>query len=149
MAKRKLEKSDESKATKEELQKALQEKSIQLLLLDQELKKIEEQYRLLDQQIINIQLTRQNLDKIKDADEILASFAEGVFVKASLADKQKVLVNVGKGIVVEKSIEEAKKILDSRLEDLAMAKVLLSKEAERILNEIEAMEKAIKEFTSS
>jgi len=138
---------DKKENLNEEIQRVLQEKSLQLILLDNQLKKIEEQYRILDEHITNIYLTRQNLDKIKKANEIFAGVAEGIFIKANITDKQKVLVNVGKGIVIETTIEEAKRILDARMENLAMIKVMLSKEAEKILNEIETMEKTIKELT--
>jgi len=126
-------------------QEILQEKSFQLALLDQELRKIEEQYKLLDQSIANIELTKLNLDEIDKVEktEVLASLAEGIFIKAKIDKLDKVLVNVGKGIVIEKSIDEAKEILNKRIEELSLLKSLLASEAEKILNEIKTIEEEV------
>ncbi len=133
-----------------ERKKILEEKGIQLLLLDQELKKIEEQYKLLDQSIANIELIKANLDEIKNEKEkeIMVSLAEGIMIKASKEKTDKVFVNIGKGIVVEKTIEEAKNFLDKKLDEIYMLKSLLSSEAQKILNEILAIEEEIKKLKS-
>lgn len=131
-----------------EKQKALQEKGFQLALLDQELKKVEEQYRLLDQSITNIEVTKLNLDEVKKIKntEILASLAEGIFVKAKIDKIDKVFINVGKGIIIEKNINEAKEILNKRVEELSVLKSLLTKEAEKILGEIKSIEEEVREL---
>jgi prefoldin alpha subunit len=134
------------KKEEKEKQKILEERGIQLLLLDQELKKIEEHYKLLDQSIVNIELIKANLDEIKGIKEkeVMVNLAEGVMIKANVEKIDKVFVNVGKGIVVEKNIEEAKKFLDKKIDEIYMLKSLLSSEAKKILDEILAIEEEIK-----
>jgi prefoldin alpha subunit len=134
------------KKEEKEKQKILEERGIQLLLLDQELKKIEEQYRLLDQSIVNIELIKANLDEIKGikGKEVMVNLAEGVMIKANVEKIDKVFVNIGKGIVVEKNVEEAKKFLDKKIDEIYMLKSLLSSEAQKILDEILAIEEEIK-----
>jgi prefoldin alpha subunit len=134
------------KKEEKEKQKILEERGIQLLLLDQELKKIEEHYKLLDQSIINIESVKANLDEIKGIKEkeVMVNLAEGVMIKANVEKIDKVFVNVGKGIVVEKNVEEAKKFLDKKIDEIYMLKSLLSSEAQKILDEILAIEEEIK-----
>jgi len=133
---------------KKEKRKILEEKGIQLLLLDQELKKIEEQYRLLEQSIANIELTKNNMDEIKNLKEkeAIVSLAEGIMIKANIEKVDKVFVNVGKGIVVEKTIDEAKNFLDKKIDEIYMLKSLLSSEAQKILDEILMIEEEIKKL---
>jgi len=135
---------------KSERQAILQEKSLQLMLLDQELRKIEEQYKFIDQNIANIELTKINLDEVKNLKEekdILASLAEGIFIKAKAEKGDKVLINVGKGVVLEKSIDEAKQILNAKIDELSMLKTILSSEAQKLLNEIKSIEEEVRELT--
>ena len=136
---------------KKKAERMLEEKSLQLALLDQELRKIEEQYKLIDQTIMNIELTKLNLEGIKKLKktEILASLAEGIYVKANIDSVDKVLVNVGKGVVVEKTIEETKEILDKKIDELSMLKTILSSEAEKILNEIKIIEEEVNKLVKT
>ncbi|MEM1535419.1 MAG: prefoldin subunit alpha [Candidatus Pacearchaeota archaeon] len=138
------------KISKEEAKRILQEKSLQLVLLNQELKKIEDQYALIDQSIANFELTKQNLDEIKNIKdkEILAQIAEGIFLKARASEEGKVLINVGKGVVLEKSVDEAKEILDAKIEEFSLLKSILSNEAKKILDEIKFIEEEVKRITS-
>lgn len=127
----------------------LQEKSIQLVLLDRELKKIEEQYKIIDQYMNNLELTKENLDKLKATKkdgEILASISEGIFVKALAIDNDKVLINVGKGIVLEKNIDEAKQVIDTKITEFSLLKSILGTEAEKIFNEISTIEAEVKKI---
>ncbi|MEM1577444.1 MAG: prefoldin subunit alpha [Candidatus Pacearchaeota archaeon] len=135
----------EKKKSEEKLKKEIEDKSLKLLLLDQELRKIEEQYKMIDQSILEITNIKINLDEMKynKEKEILANVGEGIFVKAEIKDKDKVFVNLGQGIVIETTIDEAKEILEKRIDELYFSKSLLANEAEKILNEIKILEKEI------
>ncbi|MEM2932788.1 MAG: prefoldin subunit alpha [Candidatus Pacearchaeota archaeon] len=142
--------SKEKQAKEKEEKRIIQERGLQLLALDQELRRIEEQYAILEQNIISLELTKQNLNevkKIKDK-EILANLAEGIFVMAKALENDKVLINVGKNVILEKSSEDAKKIIEARIEELSMLKTILSNEAQKILNEIKTIEEEIKNLQS-
>ncbi|MEM4358209.1 MAG: prefoldin subunit alpha [Candidatus Pacearchaeota archaeon] len=142
--------SKEKQAKEKEEKRIIQERGLQLLALDQELRRIEEQYAILEQNIISLELTKQNLNevkKIKDK-EILANLAEGIFVMAKALENDKVLINVGKNVILEKSSEDAKKIIEARIEELSMLKTILSNEAQKILNEIKIIEEEIKNLQS-
>ncbi len=127
----------------------LQEKSLQLILLDQDLRKIEEQYKLIEQSIANIEMIKANLDeikKLKENNEIFASLSDGIFIKARMEKPDKIFINVGKGIVLEKPIDKAKEILDARIEELSLLKSVLSGEAQRLLDEIRLIEEEVKKL---
>lgn len=133
------------KENKEEIKKVLEDKSFQLLLLDQELRKIEEQYKIIEQNILNIENIKINLDEIKNIKEkeFFASLGEGIFIRANIKDNEKVLINIGKDIVIEKKIDEAKEILDKKIDELYILKSLLISEAEKIIKEIKFLEEEI------
>lgn len=104
----------------EEEQK-LQQKYIELQLLDQQIKQIQQQLVLLEQQISDLTILEESLNEIKKVElnsEILAPLGAGVFIKASIKDNKEVLMNVGSNINVKKKIPDAIEIVKAQKEEL-------------------------------
>jgi len=97
-----------------------QEIIMQLSMLQQQAEKIEEQIKMINQQILEIEALREALDKLETSKdkEILASMGKGVFIKAEVKSKD-VLVNVGNNIIVKKTPEETKQIISHQIGQLA------------------------------
>ncbi len=131
---------EERESGKEEvnLTKDAERKLIELSMLDEENKKIEQQMQLIEQQILNLQRLAIDLDEISQHEEaeFLASLGSGVFVKSKLLENKKVLINVGANCVLEKSCEEAKEIIAAQTEKLKKAREEL---AELIAKNFELM----------
>ena len=56
----------------------------------------------------------EELEAVKEGEELLVPIGAGVYVRVRVVDKSSVLVTVGASILVEKGLEEARKYLDER-----------------------------------
>ncbi len=94
-----------------------QQKYLQLQMLDQQIKQVQQYLQTFDQQLVeirNVISSLKELSKLKKGDQILAPLASGIFVKAKLENNNEVRVNVGTNIVVTKNIEDAVKMLQEQ-----------------------------------
>lgn len=99
-------------------QKELNEKYFELQILEQQLKQVNQQLLSMDNQILELQRIKDNLDdisKTKTNTELLVALGGGVFSKAELKDNNTVLVNVGANIIVEKDIASSKGIINNQM----------------------------------
>jgi prefoldin alpha subunit len=99
-------------------QKELNEKYFELQILEQQLKQVNQQLLGMDNQLLELQRIKENLDDIantKKDTEMLVALGGGVFSKAELKDSSKVLMNVGSNIVVEKDIASSKLVVDHQM----------------------------------
>lgn len=99
-------------------QKELNEKYFELQILEQQLKQVNQQLLSMDNQILELQRIKDNLDditKTKANTEILVALGGGVFSKAELKDNNMVLMNVGANIIVEKDVASSKEVINSQI----------------------------------
>ena len=99
-------------------QKELNEKYFELQILEQQLKQVNQQLLGMDNQLLELQRIKENLDDIantKKDTEMLVALGGGVFSKAELKDSSKVLMNVGSNIVIEKDIASSKVVVDHQM----------------------------------
>ena len=104
-----------------EEERGLQQRYMELQLLDQQIKQTQQQLGLLEQQIAELAGLEENLDeieKVKTDSEIFAPLGQGVFIKASIKDNKEVLMNVGPNIHVKKKIPEAIEVIKAQKEEL-------------------------------
>ena len=102
-------------------QREINEKYLELQILEQQLKQVNQQLLNLDNQLLELQRIEDNLDdltKTKKNTEMLVALGGGVFSKAELKDNKTVLMNVGANIVVEKDIPSSKKIVSHQIEQM-------------------------------
>ncbi|MBI2130117.1 prefoldin subunit alpha [Candidatus Woesearchaeota archaeon] len=106
---------------KDEKQKELKEKYMELQMTNEQFKKLQEQLQMIMQQGIELNNTIGNLDEFKKIDkgnELFVPVTGGVFAKAKLVDSENVLVNVGAGVVLKKPIDDVKTLLSDQLEQM-------------------------------
>jgi len=114
-----------------------QEKYLQFQMLQQQIEKITEHVELLNQQNAELDISKNAVSKIGETpvdNEILAPVANGIFIKAKLADNQKLVVNVGAETTVERSVKEVVVLLEEQHKELTN-KII---EAETILQEMQS-----------
>ncbi|MBW2990932.1 prefoldin subunit alpha [Candidatus Woesearchaeota archaeon] len=95
---------------------------LQLQMLDQQIRQVQQYLQTFDQQLVeirNVINSLKDLSKLKKGDAMLAPVASGIFVKAKLEDNEEVRVNVGSNIVVAKSVEDAVKMLEEQEAEIA------------------------------
>jgi len=106
---------------KQEPKEEDQNKFLQLQMLDQQMKQIQQYIQTFDQQLLEIRSvidSLKELTKLKKGDPILAPIASGIFIKAKLEDNKDVRVNVGNNTVVTKTIEQAIKMLEGQEKEI-------------------------------
>lgn len=99
------------------IEQELQQKYIQLQLLDQQIKQFQQQILALEQQILEFRTVQDSLDNIsktKSNTNILTPLGIGIFAEASLNNNKEVLMNVGSKVVVKKPIIEAQEIIKTQ-----------------------------------
>ncbi|MEK6936747.1 MAG: prefoldin subunit alpha [Nanoarchaeota archaeon] len=103
------------------MKQEIQQKYIELQILNQQIKKVQEQFMLLQQQLAELTSLETSLiemNDIKKDSEIFSSIGSGIFVNSKLADPGNVMVNVGAGILVTKTVEEAIKLVKVQVENV-------------------------------
>lgn len=98
--------------------KLINEKYLELQILEHQLKQVNQQILNLDNQLLELQRIGDNLDdlnKAKKDTELLVALGGGVFSKAELKDNKSVLMNVGANIVVEKDIPSSKRVISNQI----------------------------------
>ncbi|MBI4153792.1 prefoldin subunit alpha, partial [Candidatus Woesearchaeota archaeon] len=101
-------------------QEEVQQRYMELQLLNSQLKQVQQQLEMLTQQVSELNRIDEALEelaKTKKETEVLSQLGSGVFVKSVLMDEKNVLLNVGANIVVEKPIKDAKGIVERQIED--------------------------------
>lgn len=123
-----------------------QQRYIELQLIEQEIRNIQKQLQLVNNQIIELIFIRQSLDELGDVkidSETLSPIASGIFIKSNIKDKDELIVNVGSNVAVKKTREEVKEMIERQLNDIKIVQnellinlQKLSIEADRIENEL-------------
>ena len=134
-------------------EKELRTKYIEFQMMDQQMRQIQQQVQKLDTQLIEVMNLTESLEdfkKSKAGDELLAPFANGMFVRTNLQEENKLLLNVGAGIVDEKDIEGAKKLIETQLldiskyrEDLVAQLNNMTEKFQELSKELESMQKNV------
>jgi prefoldin alpha subunit len=95
----------------------LQKQYMQFQMLQQQIEHISQQAELLSEQNAELDISKEaisSLTKMETDNEVLASIADGIFIKTKLSDNQKLIVNVGSEVTVEKSVPEVIALLEKQ-----------------------------------
>ncbi|MEA3378066.1 MAG: prefoldin subunit alpha [Nanoarchaeota archaeon] len=102
---------------KEELQQRFQE----LQLLSSQLKQVQQQIGLFNQQAEELKKIKASVEEIEaktENTEILAPLGAGIYIKAKLQKPKEVIMNVGNNVTVQKSTEDAKTIIHGQIKEI-------------------------------
>lgn len=139
---------------KKELEKKIKQKYLELQIMDQQLRQLQQQINKIDEQLMELALTDQSIEElrnIKNGSETLVPIAPGIYVEGTIKNVDSFIVNVGANIAVKKNIEETKKIIIQQIEEVSayredMAKRMkeIAEAAVEIEKEIETLDKETK-----
>lgn len=131
-------------------QKELEKRIIELNILDSRFREIQQQLALLEQQLNELQLLKNNvgnLNKIKQDSETLSQLGQGIFVKSKIMDTKEVFVDIGSRVVIKKSLIEAQEIIERRIEQFMNIKNMIARELNEIILNIQLIEREIQSKT--
>ena len=114
-----------------------QELIMKLGMFEQQMRQIQEQLQLVEQNTIELSSLSLGLDELKGKkdEEILAQVGRGIFVKAKLLSED-LIVDVGSKNFVNKNISDTKKLIENQLGRLNEIKESLSNSLEEINSEV-------------
>lgn len=138
--------------TKQDLNAEIQEKALQLQMLDEQLKQFEQHAQLIDEKINELQILIVSLDELKKSKEgssILTPFGNSVFIKAKLENKSDVWLDIGKNVVVKKSVSEAQEFLSKKLKEFINARNNVSQKAKIIIDQISKLDTEVRMMASN
>ena len=98
-------------------QKELQERYMEMQMLEQQIRQIQQQIQMLENQLMELTATSQGLDdfeKTSKGTDILVPLSPGIFTKATLKDNKDVIVNVGANVAVKKDIRSTKDLINKQ-----------------------------------
>ncbi len=96
------------------MKKEVQEKYLELQLLQRQLQAVHQQIEALEGQANEMDIVHAVLDdfsRSKKGSDMFVTLTPGLFVKAKLEENENVVLNVGGGAMVQKSIPQAKEIV--------------------------------------
>ncbi|SRR3989344_1668968 len=96
-----------------------QRKYIEIQILEQQIKQIQKNLEILNQQIFELNMISNSLTEIKKTkigQELLIPLGSGIFIKTELKDNNEILTNVGSDVVVSKTNAETKTFIKSQTE---------------------------------
>jgi len=132
-------------------QEAFQSKYMELQMLEQHAKRVQQQIEMLEKQTEELLATKQAISEIgtvKPNTDVLIPLAGGIFAKAILTDSQSLLVNAGADTVVEKKLADVQRILDDQLNDIHQINAELAGQLEHVQAESEKITEALRSLAA-
>lgn len=129
----------------------LQELYLKFQFLHEQIKEIEKQTQLFNNQIVELTATSQSLDdfkNLKQGTEILVPINQGMYAKAELKNNKELLVNVGASVAVKKNIEDTKKLITKQIEDVKEIQEQMLLNLQKLAMHATLIEKEISELSS-
>lgn len=120
-----------------------QREMLELNVLDMQIRQLEQQAMLVEQQIQEqsaIILDLEELKKAKKSQNALFPFSRDIFIEGKIENPDSLLVHIGSKVFAKKSIDEAKRIVDRQKQRLLAANEEIAGEIEKIMNRINELE---------
>jgi prefoldin alpha subunit len=121
-----------------------QEAIMKIQMMEQETNQLNEQLKMVDQNVIEMKDLKASLDEIDSNEnkEIMANLGKRIFIPVDIREKS-LIVEVGNGNFVKKSVPDTKKIVDEEGDKLMEAKNQIMGRLDELQND---MNKMIMEF---
>ncbi|MBW2985226.1 prefoldin subunit alpha [Candidatus Woesearchaeota archaeon] len=94
---------------------------MQLQIIVNQLNQLQEQFRMVDNQLAELEIIKNSIDELKDikkGSEILSPISNGIFVKSALKDNKNFIVNIGGGVTVTKNQEQLREFLNKQTNEI-------------------------------
>ncbi|HLC66263.1 MAG TPA: prefoldin subunit alpha [Candidatus Nanoarchaeia archaeon] len=103
----------------QESAKQLQQRYMEFQLVGAQIKRVREQLQQLDQQLVDLDGVKDNLEELKTTvggTDLFVPVSSGIFMRAKAGAMDKVVLNVGAGVAVAKSIPDAQQLISEQME---------------------------------
>jgi len=116
----------------------------ELNMLDMQLRQLEQQAIMIEQQVLEFQTIIFNLDELKKAKKgqsLLFPMGKDIFVEGKIENSDNLFVNIGSKTVAKKSVEETKKLMEKQKGKFLNAGEEIKNQMEKIYSRILELEK--------
>ena len=106
---------------------------------------------MIEQRLMEIETTKAALGEIKSlkpGNEALVPLGSGLFVKASISERERVLTEIGSGVMKKKSIADARQYLGTRQKEIEVAGHRLQHEMEKISSQLQRLGPELQELAN-
>ena len=119
-----------------------QNKMVELSILDQQLKQLEQKAIELEKNVYELQLSSLALEDLqgKKGSEVMIPLAGGIFVRGKIEDAEKVIVHVGNKILAKKTLDQAKKIVEKQIDKLSKERLKIDKEMNKMIAKMTSLQ---------
>ncbi len=135
-----------------EKEEKLQKLYIEFQILDQQIKELEKQSTLLNNQLVELMVTNQNLEDIKNLKqkiEILTPLSSGIYAKAELKDSKNFIVNVGSNVALTQDVDSTKKLIENQIDEIKKLQENLVNQLQTQTSKAAMLEQEINKIASS
>ena len=129
----------------------MQELYLKLQMVHEQIKEIEKQDQMFNNQLVELTSTIQSLDdfkKLKEGTEILVPLNRGMYAKAELKNNEKLLVNVGSNVTVKKDIESTKKLINEQITEITNVQQQMVMNLQQLTSQASLIEGEINKISS-
>ncbi|MEM5801675.1 MAG: prefoldin subunit alpha [Candidatus Aenigmatarchaeota archaeon] len=126
--------------------KEAQEKISRYQLLSDKIRMLNSRRQLLISKIVELDMSSQSLEEIKDKKDILVPLGGGVFINASINDSKKTIITLSRDIAIETETEKAKEMIEKNKKTLEDALNIVETEMINIQDELVRLEPEIRSF---
>ena len=126
-----------------------QRKYIEIQILEQQIKQIQKNLEILNQQIFELNMISNSLTEIKKTkigQELLIPLGSGIFIKTELKDNNEILTNVGSDVVVSKTNAETKTFIKSQTEFVTEMITKIEQELHLSISKYEELKEDLQEL---
>ena len=102
------------------LKEETQKKYLELQMMDQQIKQLQQQLMAVNQQIVELKRVDDDLNEfenVKKDSKMFFSLGPGIFAEGTITNKD-LLLNVGSNVMVKKPILDTKKIISMQIDEL-------------------------------
>lgn len=124
----------------------LQNKYMEMQILDRQLKQIQQQLSVIDQQVMELDVIKQafvDLPNVKPGSEMLVPISAGIYAKAKIETVDELIVNVGSNVAVTKSLKDSEAMIDEQISELRSYQMKLSTDMNMLVQRAQEIEKDI------
>ncbi len=130
-------------------QNQLQQKVMELQLLQHQMQQIERQTQMLESQAQEMAIVQAALDEFsrcQAGSESFVAVTPGVFAKAKIEQPKNVIVNIGAGVAVEKPIQEAKQMMAEQGVELRKVQTEIIEQLQKLAQRAESVQEEVQKL---
>lgn len=131
---------------KEQNNKELEKKIIEMNLLENQLSQLDQQFAFIEKHLNDLQTLNTSLEelsKTKKDQEFFSPLGNEIFVRSKILEPSEVLINVGGKVIIKKKTNDAKKFVEEKIIKASELKNQISNEMQLIINEMQAIQQEV------